>query len=149
MSIDMELDGEIGSSQRLSSLLERVAALLDEKERIAAEAKKVNKALEEAEQLAVEVLAITGLDGVRAAGKSWTTREFFSVSVPTENREAVVAAAREAGLEDMIAVNTSTLKSWLVEHRDEARDTELAAGTPFEGLVREFREVRLAHRTLG
>jgi len=151
MSIDLEIDGQIEDSQRLSKLLERVAELQAEKDRLANEAKAVNKALSEAEQMAVEVLAASGLDGVRAAGKSWYTREFFSVSVPTENREAVVEAAKEAGLDDLIAVNTTTLKAWLVENRSDGEPTEagLAAGTPFDGLVREFREVRLSSRTLG
>jgi len=128
-----------------------VAELQAEKDRLANEAKAVNKALSEAEQMAVEVLAASGLDGVRAAGKSWYTREFFSVSVPSENREAVVEAAKDAGLDDLIAVNTTTLKSWLIENRGDGQPAEagLAAGTPFDGLVREFREVRLSHRTLG
>lgn len=151
MSIDLEIDGQIADSQRLSKLLERVAELQAEKDRLANEAKGVNKALAEAEQMAVEVLAASGLDGVRAAGKSWYTREFFSVSVPSENREAVVEAAKDAGLDDLIAVNTTTLKSWLIENRGDGQPAEagLAAGTPFDGLVREFREVRLSHRTLG
>lgn len=146
MSIGTEVE-----SQRLSKLLERVAELQAEKDRIANEAKSVNKALAEAEQMAVEVLAASGLDGVRAAGKSWFAREWFSVTVPTENREAVVEAAREAGLEDLIAVNTTTLKAWLNEQRsdDKPTDGSLAAGTPFDGLIREYREVRLSSRTLG
>jgi hypothetical protein len=136
---------------QLAAILERVASLQAEKDRIANEAKKINKALDEAEQLAVEQLAASGLDGVRAAGKSWFVREFFSVSVPTENREAVVEAAESAGLDDLIAVNTTTLKSWLIEQRggDGTADSALADGTPFAGLVREFREMRLSHRTLG
>lgn len=151
MSIDLEIEGQIADGQRLLKLLERVAELQAEKDRLANEAKGVNKALAEAEQMAVEVLAASGLDGVRAAGKSWYTREFFSVSVPSENREAVVEAAKDAGLDDLIAVNTTTLKSWLIENRGDGQPAEagLAAGTPFDGLVREFREVRLSHRTLG
>jgi hypothetical protein len=136
---------------QLAAILERVASLRAEKDRLASEEKKINKALDEAEQLAVEHLAASGLDGVRAAGKSWYVREFFSVSVPTENREAVVEAAESAGLDDLIAVNTTTLKSWLIEQRggDGTADSALADGTPFAGLVREFREMRLSHRTLG
>lgn len=148
MSIDTEIDGQIADSKRLSDLLERVAELQAEKDRLANEAKVVNKQLAEMEAMAVEVLAASGLDGVRAAGKSWFTREFFSVSVPAENRDAVVAAAREAGLDDLIAVNTTTLKSWLVENRD-AEQESIADGTPFAGLVREYREVRLSSRTIG
>ena len=147
---DSDIDAQHGQSMQLSAMLERIAELQAEKDRLANEAKRVNKALSEAEALAVEQLAASGLDGVRAAGKSWYVREFFSVSVPTENREAVVEAARGAGLEDLIAVNTTTLKSWLVERRGgDGGEVALADGTPFAGLVREFREMRLSHRTLG
>lgn len=153
MSVDFgdEIAAQHGQSVQLAAILERVASLQAEKDRLANEAKKINKALSDAEQLAVEQLAASGLDGVRAAGKSWYVREFFSVSVPTENREAVVEAAEAAGLEDLIAVNTTTLKSWLIEQRggDGNADSALADGTPFAGLVREFREMRLSHRTLG
>ena len=147
MSIDVEIDGQIGDSQRLSKLLERVAELQAEKDRLANEAKKVNKALDEAEQMAVEVLAASGLDGVRAAGKSWFTQEWFSVSVPVKNRDRVIEIARRV-CPEYIGVNTSQLKAYLKENRAEGSDS-LAAGTPFDGLVSEYREVRLSHRTLG
>ena len=146
-----EVSDQLETSQRLSRLLERVAELQAEKDRIAAEATAVGKRLKDAEQMAVEELAASGLDGVRAAGKSWFTREFFSVSVPTENKEKVVAAAKAEGLTDLITVNTATLKAWLSERRKSANGepTSLAAGTAFDGLVTEFREVRLSHRTVG
>jgi uncharacterized small protein (DUF1192 family) len=147
---DGEIDAQHGQSMQLSTMLERIAELQSEKKRLENEVSKVSGTLKEAEALAVEQLAASGLDGVRAAGKSWYVREFFSVSVPTENREAVVEAAEAAGLEDLIAVNTTTLKSWLIEQRAGSDgDTALASDTPFDGLVREFREMRLSHRTLG
>jgi len=138
---------DVGDSQRLSRLLERVAELQAEKDRIAAEAKKVNKALEAAEQLAVEELRASGLDGVRAAGKSWFTQEWFSVTVPAANKDAVLEIARRV-CPEYIGVNTSSLKSWLKERRQEGGE-HLADGTPFAGLVEEWRTVRLSHRTLG
>lgn len=147
MSIDTEINGQIADSQRLSRLLERVAELQAEKDRIAAEAKRVNKALDEAEQLAVEELRASGLDGVRAAGKSWFTQEWFSVSVPATNRDRVIEIARRV-CPEYIGVNTSQLKAYLKEHRAKGSET-LAAGTEFDGLVEEYREVRLSHRTLG
>lgn len=147
MIIENEINGQIADSQRLSRLLERVAELQAEKDRLANEAKKVNKALDEAEQLAVEELRASGLDGVRAAGKSWFTQEWFSVSVPATNRDRVVEIARRV-CPEYIGVNTSQLKAYLKEHRAEGSET-LAAGTEFDGLVEEYREVRLAHRTLG
>ena len=147
MSIDVELDGQIADSQRLSRLLERVAELQAEKDRIAAEAKKVNKALDEAEQMAVEELRASGLDGVRAAGKSWFTQEWFSVSVPADNRDRVIEIARRV-CPEYIGVNTSQLKAYLKENRAEGSES-LAGGTPFDGLVEEYREMRLSHRTIG
>lgn len=147
MSIELEIDGQVADSQRLSKLLERVAQLQDEKNRLAAEAKKVNRELDEAEQQAVEVLGASGLDGVRAAGKSWFTTEFFSVSVPADNRDKVLEIARRK-CPEYIGINTSQLKAWLKENKAEGSET-LAGGTPFDGLVTEYREVRLSHRTLG
>jgi hypothetical protein len=147
MSIEAEIDGQVEQSQRLAKLLERVAELQAEKDRIAAEAKKVGKELDELEQMAVEELALSGLDGVRAAGKSWFTREFFSVSIPPEHKDRVVEIAKSK-CPEYIGVNTSSLKSWLMEHRQAGGET-LADGTPFAGLVREYREVRLSHRTIG
>jgi hypothetical protein len=147
---DDEIEAQHGQSRQLSAMLERIAELQAEKKRLESEVSKVTSTLKEAESLAVESLAASGLDGVRAAGKSWYVREFFSVSVPTENREAVVEAAKDAGLDDLIAVNTTTLKSWLVEQRgSDGGESALADGTPFAGMVREFREMRLSHRALG
>jgi hypothetical protein len=144
MSVDLD---EVSDGQRLSKILDRVAELQAEKDRIAAEAKRINKALDDAEQMAVEVLAASGLDGVRAAGKSWFTQEWFSVSVPAENRDKVLEIAR-AECPEYIGVNTAQLKAWLKENRVEGSET-LAGGTAFDGLVTEYREVRLSHRTLG
>lgn len=150
MSVDLEIEGQLADSQRLSKLLERVSELQAEKDRLATEAKRVNKELDKLEQLAVEALAASGLDGVRAAGKSWFTQEWFSVSVPTENRDKVVEiASRECP--EYVGVNTAQLKAWLKERRKagEGGGDTLAAGTPFDGLIREYREVRLSHRSLG
>lgn len=150
MSIAAEIDGQLEDSQRLSKLLERVAELQAEKDRIEAEAKSVGKALRDAEGMAVEALGASGLDGVRAAGKSWFVREFFSVSIPSENKERVVEIA-ESECPELVSVNTASLKAWLTEQRRGADATgdSLAAGTPFAGLVTEYREMRLSHRSLG
>jgi len=145
-----EIDGQIEGSMQLSKLLERVAALQEDKDRIAAELSKVNKELKAVESLAVEQLSLSGLDGVRAAGKSWFVREFFAVSIPTENKERVLEIASEA-CPELVSVNTASLKSWLMEERrsQDGTDGGLAEGTPFAGLISEFREMRLSHRTLG
>lgn len=145
------MTAEAEGGDTLSKLLERVTALQAEKDRLADETTRVNKELKELEQLAVEQLSLSGLDGVRAAGKSWFLREFFSVSIPSGSREDVVAVAKEA-CPEMISVNTSSLKAWLVEERKRRggdETTGLADGTPFAGLISEYREVRLSHRTVG
>lgn len=134
-------------SEILAATLERVAELYDEKDRLSAELSAVNKKIKEIEGIAVEQLAASGLDGVRAAGKAWYLRDFWSVSVPSENKAAVVEAAKAAGLEDFVSVNTSSLKSWLTEQNGN-RGTSLAAGTPFDGLVSEYHETRLSRQTL-
>jgi uncharacterized small protein (DUF1192 family) len=145
-----EIDGQHEQSMQLSQLLERVAALQAEKDRVSAELAKVNKELKGVESLAVEQLSLSGLDGVRAAGKSWFVREFFAVSIPAENKERVLEIASEA-CPELVSVNTASLKSWLMEERraTDGTDGGLAEGTPFAGLISEFREMRLSHRTLG
>ena len=147
---DSEVEAQHGQSMQLSAMLERIAELQAEKKRLEAETSKVSAALRDAESLAVEQLAASGLDGVRAAGKSWYTREFFSVSVPEENKDKVLAAAKTA-CPEYIGVNTASLKSWLMERRRDSgkKDGGLADGTPFAGLISEYRAMQLSHRTLG
>jgi len=132
----------------LSETLERVAALYDEKDAAEKVVKDIKKRLEQAESLAVEQLAASGLDGVRAAGKSWYLRDFYSVSIPADRKADAVRIANENGLEDYVAVNTASLKSWLVEQHKERGGDSLAAGTPFDGIVSEYHETRLSRQTL-
>jgi len=135
----------------LSGWLDRVAELLDQKAAAEAVVKSIKQELDAAEAKAVEFLAMSGLDSAKRGGRSWSLVEKFHVSVLAANREAVVEAAIEAGLRDAVAVNTTTLKSWLKEQHDRMGDDSapLGAGTPFEGLVSEYREVRLSHRAAG
>jgi len=132
----------------LSETLEKVAALYDEKDAAEKVVKDIKKRLEQAESLAVEQLAASGLDGVRAAGKSWYLRDFYSVSIPADRKADAVRIANENGLEDYVAVNTASLKSWLVEQHKERGGDSLAAGTPFDGIVSEYHETRLSRQTL-
>jgi len=132
----------------LSETLERVAALYDEKDAAEKVVKDIKKRLEQAESLAVEQLAASGLDGVRAAGKSWYLRDFYSVSIPADRKSDAVRIANENGLEDYVAVNTASLKSWLIEQHKERGGETLATGTPFDGIVSEYHETRLSRQTL-
>jgi hypothetical protein len=138
-------------SDVLATTLERVAKLYDEKDRLSAELSAVNKDIKEIERLAVEQLASSGLDGVRAAGKSWYLRDFWSVTIPASNKEAAVEAAKAAGLDDYISVNSSSLKSWLVDRfkQNGSKGESLASGTPFDGVISEYHERKLSRQTQG
>jgi hypothetical protein len=153
MSTSMQdiADDDQTTPSSLKDVLDKIVLLQAEKDRLAGLTKKNGESLSVLEKLAVEMMAVSGLDGVRAAGKSWYLREFFSVSIPSENRQKVVEAAKAEGLGDeLVTVNTTTLKSWLIERRGEESDAGgLAEGTAFDGLVREFREMRLSHRSVG
>jgi hypothetical protein len=132
----------------LSDTLERVAELYDEKAQAEKVLKDIKQRIEQAEGIAVEQLAASGLDGVRAAGKSWYLRDFWSVSIPADRKADAVRIARENGMDDFIGVNTSSLKSWLNEQHKERGGETLAAGTPWEGIVSEYHETRLSRQTL-
>ena len=132
----------------LSDTLERVAELYDEKAQAEKVLKDIKQRIEQAEGIAVEQLAASGLDGVRAAGKSWYLRYFYSVSIPADRKADAVRIARENGMDDFVGVNTSSLKSWLNEQHKERGGETLAAGTPWEGIVSEYHETRLSRQTL-
>ena len=135
-------------SDSLAASLERVAGLYEEKDRASRELKRINEMIATAESLAVEQLAASGLDGVRAAGKSWYLRDFWSVSIPADRKADAVKIARENGMDDFIGVNTSSLKAWLVEQHEERGGDSLTADTPFDGLVSTYHETRLSRQTL-
>ena len=132
----------------LSDTLERVAELYDEKAQAERVLKDIKQRIEQAEGIAVEQLAASGLDGVRAAGKAWYLRDFWSVSIPADRKADAIKIARENGMDDFIGVNTSSLKSWLNEQHKERGGETLAAGTPWEGIVSEYHQTRLSRQTL-
>lgn len=135
-------------SDSLAAALERVAELYEQKDEADKALKEIKRQIDSAEKVAVEQLAASGLDGVRAAGKSWYLRDFWSVSIPADRKQEAVVIAENAGLGDFVAVNTASLKSWLVEQHKERGGDSLTAGTPFEGLVSEYHESRLSRVTL-
>jgi hypothetical protein len=105
------------------------------------------------EKVAVEEMQTQRLDGVRAAGRSWRVEWVHGCSVPEARKEAVMDAARSAGLLDAVTqVNTARLKALLAERAKAAgRDASRAysEGTEFEGLVGEFIAPKLRHVTVG
>lgn len=132
---------------QLAQVLGKVAELTDKKARLTADLKETNKELDELEQLAIEQIRLSGLDLVRVAGKSWSVREEFYVSVPAANKDKVLEIAKEK-CPEMISVSTSSLKSWLKDNRREGSDS-LVDGSPFAGLISEHREMKLARLTVG
>lgn len=104
------------------------------------------------EQYACAAMESSGLNGVRVAGRSWRIEEALRLSVSKAQRDAVLAAARDIGIDDAITtVATATLKSWLIEKAKEAGrepGQSFVNGTPFAGLVGEFVEKKLRHLTV-
>lgn len=142
-------------SESLSGLLAQIAAMRTQKDAISAELKTITEELDALEGLAAEQLRASGLDLCRAAGRSWWVDDALRVSVPKENRDAVLTAASEEGLEEeLVALQTATLKSWLAERMERAKAEgrqydSPSKGTAFEGLVTEYVEVRLCSRKVG
>jgi predicted AAA+ superfamily ATPase len=103
------------------------------------------------ERIAVEEMTNGRLDGVKAAGRSWRIEWSHSFSAPEARKEAVMEAARSAGLLDKVTqVNTARLKAELTERAKTAgRDARslYSDGTEFEGLVGEYVRPVLRHVT--
>jgi len=104
------------------------------------------------ESIAVEELTTQRLDGVKVAGRSWRVEWTHSFSAPEARKEAVMEAARKAGLLDAVTtVNTARLKTLLTEKAKEAGNDArqpYSAGTEFEGVVGEYVRPVLRHRSV-
>jgi hypothetical protein len=130
----------------ITEIDKKVAALNDQID-------ELKKRRDHLESIAVEELTTQRLDGVRAAGRSWRVEWTHSFSAPEARREAVMEAARKAGLlEAVTTVNTARLKALLTERAKEAgKDARrpYSDGTEFEGIVGEFIAPKLRHLTVG
>ena len=104
------------------------------------------------EEIALEEMTTQRLDGVKAAGRNWRIEWTHSFSAPEARKEAVMEAARRAGLLDEVtSVNTSRLKSLLAERAKDAGTDPRALfseGTEFDGLVGEYVAPKLRHVTV-
>lgn len=125
--------------KRIGSLTKEVDLLKDQRNHL--------------EKLAVEEMTTQRLDGVRVAGRSWRVEFTHGMSVPEARKEAVMEAARSAGLLDAVTqINTARLKALLKEMAKEAGKDARAPhseGTVFEGLVGEYVAPVLRHVTVG
>lgn len=101
------------------------------------------------EEIVIEEMTTQRLDGVKAAGRSWRIEWTHSFSAPEARKEAVMEAARSAGLLDAVTqVNTARLKALLTERAKEAGTDAsrlYSDGTEFEGLVGEYVRPVLRH----
>lgn len=135
----------------LNEILDAVVKKQAECEELEIRLKKLTKDCQSIEDLAAEALAASGLERVTYAGRSWRVEPVSYLSVPKDNRDAVLQAAYNEGIADeLTTVNTSTLKSWLIERKKgEGREGgTLAEGTAFDGLVSEYTQIRLRSRSV-
>lgn len=113
---------------------------------------ELKKRRDHLESIAIEEMTTQRLDGVKAAGRSWRIEWTHSFSAPEARKEAVMDAARSAGLlEAVTQVNTARLKALLTERAKEAgKDASqpYSVGTEFEGIVGEFVSPKLRHLTV-
>jgi hypothetical protein len=126
--------------------IDRQVAELDDK------SDELKKRRAQLEEIALEEIATQRLDGVKAAGRSWRVEWSHSFSAPEARKEAVMEAARRAGLLDKVTqVNTARLKALLTEKAKEAGTDPrrlFSDGTEFEGLVGEYVRPVLRHRAV-
>lgn len=113
---------------------------------------ELKKRRDHLERIAIEEMTTQRLDGVKAAGRSWRVEWKHFLSAPEATKDAVMEAARSAGLlEAVTQINTARLKALLTERAKEAgRDASLpySAGTEFEGIVSEHVAPKLMHLTV-
>jgi len=137
----------------LSTALEKISVIDREIDVAELAVKELKKKRDVLANIAVEEMTAGRLDGVRVAGRSWRVEWDHSVSATADNKDAVLAAARAAGMEaQLVGVNTSQLKSVLKEmHKAAGKDARdpWADGTPFAGLVSEYVRPVLRHVTVG
>jgi hypothetical protein len=134
----------------LKGLLAQVTEKRKQMEEMSAKLKALRIEAENLERVAAEQLA--GIEGFRCHGKTWWAGIDLHVNCVSANRDKIIAAAKSVDL-DAVSVNTSRIKGWLLEEaqkrRDAGQDVEkFAEGTPFEGLVSEYSEKRLYHRSV-
>lgn len=142
-----------GQDSTLSTALEQIAQIDREIDVAELAVKELKKKREVLANLAVEEMTAGRLDGVRVAGRSWRVEWDHSVSATAEKQDAILAAARGAGMESqLVGVNTTRLKALLKEmHKAAGKDARepWAEGTPFAGIVSEYVRPVLRHLTVG
>lgn len=137
-------------SQELDDILKQLIEKREEHQAAKKAADLIKEEVERLEFLASEELLGTGLEGVKAHGMNWRVGDQLYLNIPKENREKAIEAAREMHFDSAITVQTTTLKSFLMERvkSGEAQLSDPAAGTPLEGLVKAHIQPKLYGRTV-
>ena len=137
-------------SQELDDILKQLIEKREEHQAAKKAADLIKEDVERLEFLASEELLGTGLEGVKAHGMNWRVGDQLFLNIPKENREKAIEAAREMHFDSAITVQTTTLKSFLMERvkSGEAQLSDPAAGTPLEGLVKAHVQPKLYGRSV-
>ena len=137
-------------SQELDDILKQLIEKREEHQAAKKAADVIKEEVERLEFLASEELLGTGLEGVKAHGMNWRVGDQLYLNIPKENREKAIEAARAMHFDSAITVQTTTLKSFLMERvkSGEAQLSDPAAGTPLEGLVKAHIQPKLYGRSV-
>lgn len=136
----------------IAEILGRLVAKRAEIEKASAAMKRLRIEADDLERRAATSLEAAGVDGIRCHGKTWWTGIDLHLSTVQADRDKLIAAAKRVDL-DVVSVNTSRIKGWLLEEYERRRDAgtageRFAEGTPFDGLVSEYSEKKLLHRSV-
>jgi hypothetical protein len=134
----------------ITEMLGRVVEARAEYERANAAAKAARIKADDLERKAADALASIGIDSIRCHGMNWKPVVDLHVSAVQANRDKLIEAAKSVKL-DAVAISTSKIKAWLIENYERRCDEGTAGssyseGTAFDGLVSEYREVKLSSR---
>lgn len=143
---------EIAVEGSIAEILGRLVAKRAEIDKANAALKALRIEADDLERRAATSLEAAGVDGIRCHGKTWWAGIDLHLSTVQADRERLIEAAKSVKL-DVVSVNTSRIKGWLLEEYERRRDAgtageTFAEGTPFAGLVSEYSEKKLFHRSV-
>lgn len=136
----------------LQSALADIAEIDKEIAQVSDTLDRLKKRRNSLEAIAVEEMTTQRLEGVKVAGRSWRIEWQHLFSAPEARKDAVMEAARKAGLLDKVTtISTTRLKALLTERAKEAGTDArqpYSEGTEFAGVVGEHVRPVLRHRTV-
>ena len=105
----------------LSTALEKISQIDREIDVAELAVKELKKKRDVLANIAVEEMTAGRLDGVRVAGRSWRVEWDHSVSATADNKDAVLAAARAAGMKEYLTkpVRREVLQTLLEQYADQ------------------------------